>query len=191
MPRPCCFQASVHPHACGEHRPHRRSISPLNGSSPRMWGTRGSAAGYCPDARFIPTHVGNTKWRWPAVSARAVHPHACGEHSPPEKPICSIRGSSPRMWGTPVQIARRGLGLRFIPTHVGNTAVSQSRYLHGTVHPHACGEHGACKQAEPLLGGSSPRMWGTRPKLEPLPVQWRFIPTHVGNTLSGPTVPRA
>ncbi len=182
---------AVHPHACGEHLQHIQDPRWIHGSSPRMWGTLRDQRLKSDTDRFIPTHVGNTLEPTEPVNIDSVHPHACGEHALISAIPAASTGSSPRMWGTPVQIARRGLGLRFIPTHVGNTAVSQSRYLHGTVHPHACGEHGACKQAEPLLGGSSPRMWGTRPKLEPLPVQWRFIPTHVGNTLSGPTVPRA
>ena len=121
MPRPCCFQASVHPHACGEHRPHRRSISPLNGSSPRMWGTRGSAAGYCPDARFIPTHVGNTFAELIDDHLFAVHPHACGEHMSPTWRKRSAAGSSPRMWGTPLILEPDANEGRFIPTHVGNT----------------------------------------------------------------------
>ena len=91
---------SVHPHACGEHAPSTVSSQRNTGSSPRMWGTqqRRYAAG-CP-ARFIPTHVGNTRTHGPGLSVPPVHPHACGEHT--YRPTGGrVRfGSSPRMWGT-------------------------------------------------------------------------------------------
>ena len=50
------------------------------------------------------------------------------------------------------------------------------------VHPHACGEHFVMAAVIELLGGSPPRMWGTRPQRLPPPAAARFTPTHVGNT---------
>jgi len=54
------------------------------------------------------------------------------------------------------------------------------------VHPHTRGEHvgGAVESEYPA--GSSPHTWGTRLLLEPLLVGERFIPTHVGNTMTQP-----
>ncbi len=52
---------TVHPHACGEHSIFRRSLNCRIGSSPRMWGTRMLANVNIQEARFIPTHVGNTR----------------------------------------------------------------------------------------------------------------------------------
>jgi len=112
----------------------------------------------------------------------AVHPHACGEHSPCSFVAIRQTGSSPRMWGTPAPSVLPGGGGRFIPTHVGNTFHPQYRRVNRPVHPHACGEHGYLGQATVDYDGSSPRMWGTR-RLWPRAAQnSRFIPTHVGNT---------
>ena len=51
---------SVHPHACGEHRPLTVYAVAPTGSSPRMWGTPIWAQVAVAKQRFIPTHVGNT-----------------------------------------------------------------------------------------------------------------------------------
>ena len=53
----------------------------------------------------------------------------------------------------------------------------------GTVHPHGCGEHRSEAIAERGGDGSSPRVWGTRQRLNAHGGNARFIPTGVGNTL--------
>jgi len=45
------------------------------------------------------------------------------------------------MWGTRRYTKSQGVGWRFIPTHVGNTATLSTRASSSSVHPHACGEH--------------------------------------------------
>ena len=70
-----------------------------------------------------------------------VHPHACGEHFRIHFRYSGGRGSSPRMWGTPVVKHNSNVRIRFIPTHVGNT-VSDHEVRMSSL-------------------GSSPRMWGT------------------------------
>ena len=113
-------------------------------------------------------------------------------------------GSSPRMWGTPLRGTLAFGTDRFIPTHVGNTNLMLMKTGDHTVHPHACGEHFLCSfsvnvfcsvhphacgehlgrfSSESDYSGSSPRMWGTLNKYGIIPGQFRFIPTHVGNTL--------
>ena len=74
------------------------------------------------------------------------------------------------------------MGLRFIPTHVGNTGMRMLCYRGITVHPHACGEHSRDKDDTVIKRGSSPRMWGTLSRAGVQDVDGRFIPTHVGNT---------
>jgi len=70
---------AVHPHACGELLGIRRLLKGRNGSSPRMWGTLEMEQPDNLKARFIPTHVGNSRQvRWQSPSG-PVHPHACGE----------------------------------------------------------------------------------------------------------------
>ena len=166
---------AVHPHACGEHRLQEITDQLNIGSSPRMWGTRRQ--------RFIPTHVGNTLCRPQPHRSRAVHPHACGEHLASAAPFAARVGSSPRMWGTRTPLQWAWCHDRFIPTHVGNTPLSLSALPTITVHPHACGEHVFVSRQSFARGGSSPRMWGTRLSALSNRQQYRFIPTHVGNTL--------
>ena len=91
--------AAVHPHACGEYwRGLTRQITP-HGSSPRMWGIRGRRGGTGRDARFIPTHVGNTPSPTCEKIRATVHPHACGEYCGRRPDAAPHFGSSPRMWG--------------------------------------------------------------------------------------------
>ena len=74
-------RCAVHPHACGEHIKNCTRNGYLIGSSPRMWGTRCLITNDRRHGRFIPTHVGNTSNCYKRNSGRAVHPHACGEHT--------------------------------------------------------------------------------------------------------------
>ncbi len=114
---------------------------------------------------------------------RPVHPHACGEHWRQSFRSGARIGSSPRMWGTHETDRQRAIAIRFIPTHVGNTANPGLPSSQRTVHPHACGEHMNCTRPSLGLIGSSPRMWGTLLKGGRLGLLRRFIPTHVGNTV--------
>ena len=74
------------------------------------------------------------------------------------------------------------VAIRFIPTHVGNTANWVARAASASVHPHARGEHSSVVGAAPLERGSSPRTWGTLERDAAAAAGGRFIPTHVGNT---------
>ena len=107
--------------------------------------------------------MGNSSSPPPLASSSPVHPHACGELISSSAIRLSLSGSSPRMWGTLC------LASAFFPAL--------------PVHPHACGELPIPHLSTSLPLGSSPRMWGTL-SLMPLPYpSWRFIPTHVGNSL--------
>ncbi len=159
------------------------AIMMMDGSSPRMWGTLPYPQANSFRNRFIPTHVGNTWPRTGSACARAVHPHACGEHRKRKLHPWGRNGSSPRMWGTRYRGDYRPLFDRFIPTHVGNTVCSLPSWARNSVHPHACGEHSCIRDSSRLLTGSSPRMWGTLVQCGVLFIGQRFIPTHVGNTM--------
>src|SRR5690606_35600183 len=153
---------SVHPHACGEHLSHCNETKIQAGSSPRMWGTQIYYRLPYISIRLVPTDVGNTGNVYVVRSLRAVHPHACGEHADHTCKGDFPTGSSPRMWETLISFPLLRLELRFIPTHVGNTHLTNSSGTSTSVHPDACGEHiqyvGRCS----FHIGSSPRMWGTR-----------------------------
>ena len=92
-----------------------------------------------------------------------------------------IPGSSPRMWGTVSWMGCRWSKCRFIPTHVGNSASSATRFKTPSVHPHACGEQFSPYYPGRRTCGSSPRMWGTDEIFSGAVFTGRFIPTHVGN----------
>ena len=115
-----------------------------------------------------------------------VHPHVCGEHMPLKCSHDRQSGSSPRMWGTPVFSGNLKVDFRFIPTYVGNTSTGTRRPTRPPVHPHVCGEHPGkhCSCERPC--GSSPRMWGTLGPNLKAALQFRFIPTYVGNTCASP-----
>ena len=140
--------------------------------------------------RFIPTPVGNTDASPRSHSRSPVHPHARGEHDFGVVDQQVFVGSSPRPWGTPQAEPRQAGGRRFIPTPVGNTPSDRSRSRSTAVHPHARGEH---DQVWPVCGstyGSSPRPWGTLYSVAIDLLEERFIPTPVGNTISGSLISR-
>ena len=175
----------VHPRVCGERgelideRPHAL------GSSPRVWGTRITAAEQRRVGRFIPACVGNA-WQSKNVSIKdTVHPRVCGEREEAALLRYEWAGSSPRVWGTPGHRRRAGAVTRFIPACVGNANWLRDESALIPVHPRVCGERRRCQPSRPLGHGSSPRVWGTPlfPRAEPAGT--RFIPACVGNAVTG------
>ena len=160
------FRWAVHPHVGGEHPPDPPLDLDNHGSSPRGWGTRVIQPVSAIGGRFIPTWVGNTQM--------------AQEHT---------------------------AGARFIPTWVGNTPVivldnvqfsvhphvggehgrPTSQMVKCSVHPHVGGEHRNVRPGQTIIGGSSPRGWGTRELVTRVPKDLRFIPTWVGNTSTART----
>ncbi len=147
-----------------------------------MWGTRRQSGIAYSCQRFIPTHVGNSKSSPSFPSAIAVHPHACGELFSLSSLNPKFFGSSPRMWGTRSFMGSKWILCRFIPTHVGNSALQRDKSCTSPVHPHACGELSSNSLNSDSVIGSSPRMWGTLIHYQLRYIISRFIPTHVGNS---------
>ncbi len=114
---------TVHPHACGELSCTSPPVTIRSGSSPRMWGTPFLSFLAIFLLRFIPTHVGNSLSGTRSPGRIPVHPHACGELSLLPGAFPGLAGSSPRMWGTHLLPFPFWPRSRFIPTHVGNSAV--------------------------------------------------------------------
>ena len=156
------------------------------GSSPRLWGTRPTGVGPRRGLRFIPTAVGNA--RGPLVDRRqaAVHPHGCGERDWRRAGVEPAAGSSPRLWGTHAYGISHWFKGRFIPTAVGNAGWWQGMRCNPTVHPHGCGERIHAGGVYSCDCGSSPRLWGTHAKNRHQLIIFRFIPTAVGNAMTGP-----
>ena len=117
----------VHPHACGEYPKIRLSSATSLGSSPRVWGIRGSIILPPGMSRFIPTRVGNTPMGGVYSVQTPVHPHACGEYGRTNWCRTAQRGSSPRVWGIPALRRTWKEETRFIPTRVGNTLQEDAR----------------------------------------------------------------
>ena len=161
-PGPWAVRQTVHPHACGEYSSVLMPCVAHSGSSPRMWGIRAVKKTAPRGSRFIPTHVGNTSCFPVRRSSASVHPHACGEYMSASKEQKRSSGSSPRMWGIQRNTKECRKENRFIPTHVGNTAVGFWRTPFTSVHPHACGEYSCPEHQVASSSGSSPRMWGIR-----------------------------
>ena len=91
---------SVHPHVCGELSLPALSSRTWSGSSPRVWGTLTDPCLPTCLSRFIPTCVGNSRFKRPTATTTPVHPHVCGELRIIERIIGVAPGSSPRVWGT-------------------------------------------------------------------------------------------
>ena len=130
-----------HPRACGEHHPNVGDHLKATGSSPRMRGTRSIRNSRTIHPGIIPAHAGNTGalrrsvshgrdhpracgehlislWR---VRHGGDHPRACGEHAVSKATSDSVKGSSPRMRGTPERTIQCSAISGIIPAHAGNT----------------------------------------------------------------------
>ena len=90
-----------HPRACGEHSADMSSPPNNSGSSPRMRGTLFVRRGGCAVAGIIPAHAGNTIRVLVEILTPWDHPRACGEHVTQNNESLDVKGSSPRMRGTP------------------------------------------------------------------------------------------
>ncbi len=174
--------ASVHPHGCGEYDYRIGHGRYFFGSSPRVWGILFANTKTRSFSRFIPTGVGNTFYPARRLPRLSVHPHGCGEYEIVNTMLRELNGSSPRVWGIPLDLFETDLPRRFIPTGVGNTSIVMYFLRPQTVHPHGCGEYQRRRIAFTIQHGSSPRVWGILRNNTRNFLHWRFIPTGVGNT---------
>ena len=93
------FTCSVHPHVRGADWiwiPQQASIC---GSSPRAWGRWALQQHRKLITRFIPTCVGQIRWRCVGCCQSAVHPHVRGADVLFRNLHLAHPGSSPRAWG--------------------------------------------------------------------------------------------
>ena len=198
-------QSPVHPRVCGELQrlsgvvQERRRFIPacagnsvvlrkrkafVNGSSPRVRGTRRGRLASARQRRFIPACAGNSRFGRRAPPRPPVHPRVCGELNSRLVAALASTGSSPRVRGTHRAGRHRVREHRFIPACAGNsTALTRLltprvRFIPACagnslprmtttndtpVHPRVCGElHG---------------LVGRTPEFD------RFIPACAGNSL--------
>ena len=171
-----------HPRVCGEHRQHTAGRQPTPGSSPRVRGTLSERMTALPRCGIIPACAGNTKQKNTAIRASWDHPRVCGEHPFRAGVHAAVRGSSPRVRGTPRgRAAGRPRG-GIIPACAGNTSTAVSWILWIWDHPRVCGEHYVPVIAAYNLTGSSPRVRGTQLGDECQKKHAGIIPACAGNT---------
>ena len=133
---------------------------------------------------LIPTYAGNTLRFSEAAGPFRAHPHVCGEHCPHRIRNPCPPGSSPRMRGTPMEMAEDAAFLGLIPTYAGNTTIGSKNVFKRWAHPHVCGEHDFLSANGNSFEGSSPRMRGTHPSRHIQSLLPGLIPTYAGNTRS-------
>jgi len=176
----------VHPRACGDHGTTFHPRASAIGSSPRMRGPPGRAAGVAVLQRFIPAHAGTTAPRVgvDGALARRFLPAHAGTTRGGAVLVLATSGSSPRMRGPHGPSAHHRARLRFIPAHAGTTWTHVVHTLPATVHPRACGDHQLPSMMVSSASGSSPRMRGPLEARGRFLHPPRFIPAHAGTTSS-------
>ena len=94
----------------------------IDGSSPRLRGTRASKRESRAALWFIPAPAGNAPEAVLCLHQRSVHPRACGERYQRLSPYLHDYGSSPRLRGTRMSVGYDQDGNRFIPAPAGNAS---------------------------------------------------------------------
>ena len=89
-----------HPRVCGEHIGDLGTFEFIEGSSPRVRGTRLRARLRRLRNGIIPACAGNTSSWLPRIKCLRDHPRVCGEHITSTEGTAESTGSSPRVRGT-------------------------------------------------------------------------------------------
>ncbi len=110
-----------HPRGCGAHVTIDFSANDLNGSSPRVRGTRFPGKWSSPPVRIIPAGAGHTGSDWARRTQCADHPRGCGAHVIKGRASPLPVGSSPRVRGTQTQWLSAFCVPRIIPAGAGHT----------------------------------------------------------------------
>ena len=195
------WQFPDHPRACGEllsssnrrlrptgSSPRMRELNraavincTVDGSSPRMRGTRTLSGPRNRSTRIIPAHAGNSHPRPDSQTRRADHPRACGELARPQSRPIALPLDHPRACGElNLIVSPAGVAPGSSPRMRGTHTRAQLDDGHRRIIPGACGELEL--KGDPLADdpGSSPRMRGTLTRhLVSEPGQ-RIIPAHAG-----------
>ena len=171
-----------HPRGCGEHPAPPNKADGTTGSSPRMRGTPMSPRVGSWIERIIPADAGNTKGRTAGCRTRPDHPRGCGEHMMRRSGVSLIRGSSPRMRGTPGLAGVVNPYDRIIPADAGNTNGRRVATSRCPDHPRGCGEHKLAAGLTTTALGSSPRIRGTLDGHNQFGDGTGIIPADAGNT---------
>ena len=171
-----------HPRVCGEHACGDDGHARIQGSSPRMRGTRRMETSAITRTGIIPAYAGNTTGASKTAAEAGDHPRVCGEHMDFPHLQNATAGSSPRMRGT-LSLARQCARTRgIIPAYAGNTKRKRVRRTINRDHPRVCGEHPRAPIIMFTSAGSSPRMRGTQGGVVVGGGAHGIIPAYAGNT---------
>ena len=177
-----CESPADHPRACGANLTADDAHASTAGSSPRMRGKHLFDAFRVRGGRIIPAHAGQT-WRADAsTTACPDHPRACGANMTGTAMLLPNAGSSPRMRGKQLPIAKMLAHVRIIPAHAGQTVGMVVFPRAQSDHPRACGANGPFITVSTQIFGSSPRMRGKRLPRRRYASRGRIIPAHAGQT---------
>ena len=171
-----------HPHMCGENGRIHHWLGMFVGTSPHVWGKLEAARMNNETARNIPTCVGKTSLSGVSGSRSSEHPHMCGENFRGGLSSINELGTSPHVWGKPLDDQQNILRPRNIPTCVGKTANHYTPPDLSSEHPHMCGENQNGRRRDHRKSGTSPHVWGKLNNGSTLRKDFRNIPTCVGKT---------
>ena len=171
-----------HPRVCGEHQLLSSDQTRVEGSSPRVRGTRTARTETGGDPGIIPACAGNTTSATHQAPSGGDHPRVCGEHRTGVGSPSRTWGSSPRVRGTQFGGCHGELALGIIPACAGNTSIIVPRHTTTGDHPRVCGEHSVLSFIVWFLVGSSPRVRGTRHAQRADGHGVGIIPACAGNT---------
>ena len=177
-----CFPQRDHPRGCGAHSTCRLASFPSSGSSPRVRGSLNEDLGKWVLDGIIPAGAGLTSELFDATIIARDHPRGCGAHPRHHQGFCREQGSSPRVRGSLILRYLRTSSSGIIPAGAGLTVPFVTTVTHKGDHPRGCGAHHMAITEEQLktdhprgcgahqllaarptrLGGSSPRVRGSR-----------------------------
>ena len=163
-----------------------RTVDP-DVSPPRVRGTRAELRAAGCDHGLTPAGAGNTTRPAMTCFKSGAHPRGCGEHSVTDRMEEVFVGSPPRVRGTRHRRPPRSRPLRLTPAGAGNTTRSRGSWLTAGAHPRGCGEHTRRTVPPPSVGGSPPRVRGTRAAAVDRRAGAGLTPAGAGNTLKPPT----
>ena len=172
-----------HPHAYGDKILQFHGYTKRGGSSPRVWGQVGFTLLAEGRNGIIPTRMGTSNSAFRKPSRIKDHPHAYGDKNPERISICTVLGSSPRVWGQVKICPCATANNRIIPTRMGTSSPAVAKRCITPDHPHAYGDKGEKQVKNDRRRGSSPRVWGQDYRNCPQMRAAGIIPTRMGTRL--------
>ena len=168
-PTACCSECRSrdHPRGCGAHLFIVSTVKLIEGSSPRVRGSRMVSMRHKAVCGIIPAGAGLTSRCRSLSRCRRDHPRGCGAHEHLPLQLSAGRGSSPRVRGSRADSSPVIRVPGIIPAGAGLTKKARSSYRRSRDHPRGCGAHMTDDGEEMKWSGSSPRVRGSPVRLAP------------------------